>query len=93
MNPATTRGEIHRLPPQTGAGFILNQGERLRVVDPLGEQVSDLIAFTHDDPKEWLSSGRSIDYANTIYLTTGHTLYSNRSRPMFTIVSDDVGPP
>ena len=31
------------------------------------------------------------DYANSIYLTTGHILYSNRSRPMFTILSDDVG--
>ena len=82
---------VHRLPPQTGAGFRLARGERLRVVDPLGEQVSDLVAFAADDQAEWLSSGRSIDYANTIYLTTGHILYSNRSRPMFTIVSDDVG--
>lgn len=57
----------------------------------MGEQVSDLTAFARDDPREWLSSGRSIDYANTIYLTAGHTLYSNRSRPMFTILSDDVG--
>jgi uncharacterized protein YcgI (DUF1989 family) len=38
-----------------------------------------------------LSSGRSIDYANSIYLTTGHTLYSNRSRAMWTIVGDTVG--
>ena len=40
---------------------------------------------------EWLSSGRTIDYANTIYLTTGNILYSNRSRPMWTIVEDTVG--
>src|SRR5262249_27200151 len=57
----------------------------------MGEQVSDLVAFAREDPREWLSSGRSIDYSNTIYLTTGHVLYSNRSRPMFTIVADDVG--
>ena len=82
---------VRRIPPQTGAGFLLNRGDRLRVVDPLGEQVSDMIAFSRDDKAEWLSSGRSIDYANTIYLTTGHTLYSNRSRPMFTILTDDVG--
>ena len=42
-------------------------------------------------PSEWLSSGRSIDYANTIYLTTGHVLYSNNSRPMLTIGEDKVG--
>ena len=84
-------GEVRRIPAQTGAGFLLSRGQRLRVVDPLGEQVSDLTAFRRDDPAEWLSSGRSIDYANSIYLSTGHILYSNRSRPMFTILSDDVG--
>ncbi len=83
--------EVHRLAPQTGTGFVMSAGQRLRVIDPLGEQVSDLVAFSQQDIGEWLSSGRSIDYANTIYLTTGHTLYSNRSRAMFTIESDDVG--
>ena len=72
-----------RIAPQTGAGFELGKGELLRVIDPQGEQVADLMAFSHADPREVLSSGRSIDYANTIYLTTGHTLYSNRSVPMF----------
>ncbi len=90
MTDAPSPG-LRQIEPQTGAGFFLGRGQRLRVVDPRGEQVSDLMAFARDDPREWLSSGRSIDYANTIYLTTGHVLYSNRSRPMFTILSDDVG--
>lgn len=81
----------YHLEPQTGVGFELRRGQILRVIDPTGEQVSDLIAFAKDDPSEWLSSGRSIDYANTIYLTTGHVLYSNNSRPMFTIGEDRVG--
>ncbi|MDQ2824787.1 MAG: urea carboxylase-associated family protein [Verrucomicrobiota bacterium] len=80
-----------RLEPQTGTAFEVNKGQRLRVIDLEGEQVADLVAFARDDKNEWLSSGRSLDYANTIYLTTGHILYSNRSRPMFTIVEDDVG--
>lgn len=82
---------VHRIPPQSGVGFLLPRGHRLRVVDPLGEQVADLIAFAADDRREWLSSGRSIDYANTIYLTTGHLLYSNRSRPLLVVEADDVG--
>lgn len=82
--------EMH-LEPQTGVGFLLVRGQTLRVIDPTGEQVSDLIAFAADDTREWLSSGRTIDYANTIRLTTGHVLYSNRSRPMLTIVEDSVG--
>jgi hypothetical protein len=80
-----------RIEPQSGTGLELRAGELLRVVDPRGEQVSDLIAFNRDDRAEWLSSGRTLDYNNTIYLTTGHTLYSNRSREMLTIVADTVG--
>ncbi|MEP6991561.1 MAG: urea carboxylase-associated family protein [bacterium] len=83
--------DVHHLAPQTGIAFTLRQGELLRIIDPMGEQVSDLVSFAREDPAEWLSSGRTIDYANTIYLTTGHALYSNRSRPMWTIVEDTVG--
>lgn len=83
--------EQRHIAAQTGTGFILEKGQVLRVIDPQGEQVSDLIAFNQHDVDESLSSGRTIDYANTIYLTTGHTLYSNRSNPMFTIIEDQVG--
>ena len=79
------------LEPQTGGALTIARGQLLRIIDPLGEQVSDLMSFARDDTREWLSSGRTIDYANTIYLTAGHTLYSNRSRPMWTIVEDTVG--
>ena len=79
------------VPPQTGTAFELHAGQSLRVIDLEGEQVADLIAFSAADKSEWLSSGRSIDYANRIYLTKNDLLYSNRSRPMFTIVEDDVG--
>ena len=79
------------LEPQTGTGFEVRRGQFVRIVDPTGEQVSDLVSFGRDDRAEWLSSGRTIDYANTIYLTTGHVLYSNRSRPMWTVVEDTVG--
>ena len=82
---------IQRLEPQTGTAFELNKDQSLRVIDLEGEQVADLVAFSRADQSEWLSSGRSIDYANSIYLSTGNILYSNRSRPMLTIVTDDVG--
>ena len=82
---------MKRLEPQTGTAFELRAGQQLRVIDVEGEQVADFIAFNSADKAEWLSSGRSIDYANRIYLTKGDILYSNRSRPMLTIVEDDVG--
>lgn len=86
----TVRRQVH-IPRQTGTAFEISAGQLLKIIDPMGEQVSDMISFAKMDPREWLSSGRSIDYANTIYLTTGHTLYSNRSNPMWKIVEDRVG--
>ncbi len=83
--------ERRHLAPQTGTALRLRKGQTLRIIDPAGEQVSDFIAFVDGNADEWLSSGRSIDYANTIYLTTGHILYSNNSRPMLTIGTDKVG--
>lgn len=79
-----------RIPPQSGTAFRLRRGEVLRVIDPQGEQVSDLFAFAEYDPGCALSSGRSIDYAGRIYLSTGDILYANDSRRMFTIVEDTV---
>ena len=81
----------YHLEPQTGIAFELKRGQILRVIDPKGEQVSDVVAFAREDYSERLSSGRSLDYNNTIYLTTGHVLYSNRSNPMFSILEDRVG--
>ncbi len=82
---------MRRLSPQTGTGFELVAGQTLTVVDPTGGQVSDFFAFSAADHGEWLSSGRTIDYGNTVFLSTGAVLYSNRSRPMATIVEDTCG--
>ena len=79
------------IPPRTGVAFLLKKGQRLKVVDPEGEQVSDFICFNRSDISEYLSSGRTIDYAETIFLTKGHSFYSNRSNVMFTMEEDTVG--
>ena len=77
--------------PRSAQSFTLKAGQQLKITDPEGEQVGDLVAFNKDDREEYISSGRSIDYASRMFLTTGDILYSNRSNPMFEIVSDDVG--
>jgi len=79
------------IPPQSGTAFTLKAGQRLTVIDPEGQQVSDLVAFNAEDTDEWLSSGRTLDYASKFLLSTGDILYSNRSSPMLTIERDEVG--
>ncbi len=69
----------------------MTKGEILKVIDPEGGQVSDLLAFSADDRRELISNGRTFDYEETIRLTTGNRLWSNRSNPMLTIVEDTVG--
>ncbi len=77
--------------PRSGTAFILKAGERLMVTDIQGEQVADLVCYNANDTREYLSSGRTIDYAETIFLTKGHPFYSNRSNIMFEMIEDTVG--
>ena len=79
------------IPPRSGVAFTLDKGQTLTVIDPQGEQVADLLAFNRHDVREVISSGRTLDYAGRIYLTTGDPLYSNRSRVLLRIVDDTVG--
>lgn len=83
--------EAVEIPPRSGAAFVLEKGQTLIVTDPGGQQVADLLAYSKDDLREVVSNGRTFDYEDTIALTTGNTLWSNRSNRMLTIVEDSVG--
>jgi uncharacterized protein YcgI (DUF1989 family) len=79
------------IPPRSGVAFILAKEKILKVSDIEGEQVSDFICYNLGDTKEHLSSGRTLDYAESLFLTKGNLFYSNRSNVMFEIVEDTVG--
>ncbi|AFJ01264.1 Aminomethyltransferase [Methylophaga frappieri] len=83
--------ETIRIQPCSAQSVELATGDELVIIDPDGQQVSDLVAFEQTNHEEYLSSGRSLDYASRLWLTTGDVLYSNRSRPMFTIMEDTCG--
>lgn len=85
------RPNMQIIEPRTGTAFILKKGQLLKVTDIQGEQVSDFVCFNLNDKREYLSSGRTMDYAETIFLTKGHPFYSNRSNIMFNIKEDTVG--
>lgn len=76
---------------QSGVAFLLKKGELLKVIDPQGEQVSDLVAFNASDKREKLSSGKTLDFESSLFITQGHHLWSNRSRKMMEILEDTNG--
>lgn len=82
---------IHTIQKQTGAAFTLNKGDLLKVIDPQGEQVSDMVLFNREDIREKISSGKTLDFENTILITQGHHLWSNRSCKMMEILEDTNG--
>lgn len=84
-------GKTHIIAPQSGAAFTMKKNDVLTVVDPLGQQVSDMVLFNLEDKKERISAGKSMDFEETILLTTGNFLWSNRSRKMMEILEDKNG--
>lgn len=77
--------------PRSGTAFSLECGQVLKVIDPEGTQVSDLVAFASNDMREALSNGRTFDYEETLQLSEGNQLWSNRSKAMLSIIEDKVG--
>lgn len=91
MNKTILPVDRYHLNPQTGNAFTVQKGRIIRVTDVAGGQVSDLVCFARQDIQEYLASGRTIDYNEKLFLSTGDILYSNHSNPMLTIICDPVG--
>ena len=79
------------IPPRSGTAFVVEAGQAFTVIDPQGTQVSDMVAYARGDVREVMSNGRTFDYEETIHLTTGNKLWSNRSNVMLEIEEDTLG--
>lgn len=82
---------INEIKKQSGAAFKLKKGQKLKVIDPQGKQVSDMVLFNAEDIREKISSGKTLDFEETILITKGNFLWSNRSRKMMKILEDTNG--
>lgn len=76
---------------QSGTAFRLKKGEKLKVIDPQGRQVSDMVLFNAGDKREKISSGKTLDFEENILITKGNFLWSNRSNKMMEILDDTNG--
>jgi urea carboxylase-associated protein 1 len=79
------------IPACSGWSRVIRAGQTLRIIDTHGQQAVDFLCYAADDPSERYHMPNTIKKAGTILLTEGHTLYSDRARPMFTIVADTFG--
>ena len=70
---------------------VLRPGEVLRIVDLEGKQAVDFLCYDAKNPEERYNAADTMKYAKTIFLTTGHGIYSDMGRRLFTIVADTCG--
>jgi uncharacterized protein len=84
-------GQAMTLAPASGISFEIEAGQKLKLTQPEGEQVADLVSFNRDDVRELLSmlSSRAVNLSWK--LTAPHVLYSNCTRPMWQIEEDLTG--
>jgi hypothetical protein len=76
---------------QSGCAFELKQGQRLKVIDPQGEQVSDMVLFNAADKREKISSGKTLDFEESILISKGNFLWSNRGEKIMEVIEDTNG--
>jgi uncharacterized protein len=94
MSADTIPGAMQRdevLEPRGRTAFTVSAGETVRIIDLEGQQVADFVCFGREDPREKLSVNNTALIQGTIYITTGHSLLSDRCRVLMTITADTCG--
>jgi len=76
---------------QKGVAFLLHKDQLLKVIDPLGGQVSDMVMFNARDTRERFSAGKTMDFEESILMSKGNFLWSNRSQKLMEILEDTNG--
>lgn len=76
--------------PCSGIKIEVIKGQKIEIIDIEGGQVVDFFAEMQGDSTEFISPGVTIDCNESLKLLVGNLIYSNKYRPVFKIVFDDV---
>jgi len=87
---ATSDREI-LIPAAQGRAFAARAGEYLTLIDVEGEQIGDFVALNAADHRERLSTCYTRTMLRRIFAGQGDQLYTNRRRPILSIVEDVIG--
>ena len=79
-----------RIEPCSGIRLEVSKGEKIVIIDVEGGQVVDFFAEMRGNSEEFVSPGVTMDCNESLKLHVGDTIYSNRYRPMFKVLYDDV---
>jgi uncharacterized protein YcgI (DUF1989 family) len=93
MQPTATPQPIQDeiIPPGGRFSAEVAAGQLVRITDVEGGQVPDFISLVRADPAERLSMFMSRAVNLSWKFTTGHTLYSTKANPLWTIEADSLG--
>lgn len=81
----------YRIEACAGKAIDAAKNQIITVIDLEGGQVVDFFAEALQNPHEYLSTGVTVDCNGSLRLRPGDLIYSNLYRPMFRLISDDVG--
>ena len=70
---------------------VMAPGEVLRIVDLEGKQAVDFLCYNAKNFEERYNAADTMKYAKTLFITTGHGVYSDMANRLFTIVEDTCG--
>ncbi|MSP82675.1 MAG: DUF1989 domain-containing protein [Alphaproteobacteria bacterium] len=70
---------------------VVKAGQVLRIVDLEGRQGVDFLCYSDANSEERYHAANTLKQARTLRITTGHSLYSDAARAMFTLIADSYG--
>ena len=77
------------IPAREARAWRLKAGASFRVIDVEGLQVGDLWAFNEADPGEYHNAPHTRVECGRLFPHVGEQFWSNRRRPILTLVADD----
>ena len=79
------------IPARSGKAVRLRAGQVVKIINTKGQQVVDTWAFNADDVREFMSMEHSRVSLSAIIPKVGDALFTNRRRPILTLVEDNSG--
>lgn len=86
-----TMPSLTTIPARRGRAAFLSAGQTVKIINTHGQQVVDTWAFNREDMTEFMSMEHSRTSLGRIMPTVGQAMFTNRRRPILTLVEDTSG--